>query len=270
MRSTAKFVSAALVAMAPVLVGKPALAGDTSTPPTMPTTTGITLHILTLSVAIEMGIKFTGEPFINLGPNNACAGLQVKAKSSCDLVAPSGCMSGCDPQNFATAAYNECHPTCTAAAAASCKSACNSSCKSTCLSDCNFDPVVACETGCSDACLAECDTMVANAEGVDPVECAIACDSTCSKGCADVAAVASIDNCGVQCSESCDSECVAEANMACEIGCQVDAIHDETWGCKTGCYAQGTLTCDGKPAAAKNLMQCVELLESHGVTVNKK
>jgi len=272
MRSTAKFFSAALFAMAPALVGRPALAGDTSAPPTMPTTTGISLHILSLSVALKMGINLTAEPYLNLGSNNPCGSLQVKKSSTCDLTAPPDCMMGCDPQNFASAAYNECHPTCTAAATASCKSACNSGCKSTCLSDCNWDPVIACETGCGDACAAACAEMEANGEAFDQVECAVACDSTCSKGCADVAAVSNIDNCGVQCTESCDSECTADANMACEIACQGDAIHAETSDCKTGCYASsGTLSCDGKPVPAmSNMMQCVDFLASKGVKVAKK
>lgn len=270
MRSTAQFVSVVLVAMAPALISQPALAGDTYVPPSMPTTTGLSLHLLTLSVALKLGIDFTAEPYLNLG-SNACGGLQVKASSACDLTAPAGCMMGCDPQNFANAAYNECHPACTAAATSSCTSACTSSCKSTCLSDCDFDPVIACETGCGDACAATCADMEASGGAFDAVECAIACDTTCSKGCAEVAAVSNIENCGVQCSESCGSECAADANMTCEIGCQAEAIGAETSSCKAGCYASGTLTCDGKPAPAMtDLAQCVELLASFGVVVNKK
>ncbi|MCK6592002.1 MAG: hypothetical protein L6Q76_31000 [Polyangiaceae bacterium] len=270
MRSIAKLISAALLATVPGLVSAPAFAGDTSAPPTSPTTTGISLHILTLSIALKLGIDLTAEPYLNLG-SNACGSLQVKKTSTCDLTAPAGCLTGCDPQSFATAAYNECHPTCTAAASASCTSACTSGCKSTCLADCNFDPVIACETGCNDACAATCADMEASGGAFDAVKCAIACDTTCMKACADVAAVSNIDNCGVQCSESCGSECVADANMACEIGCQTESLHAETSGCKTSCYASGTLSCDGKPAPAlTDVMQCVELLKSFGVAVNSK
>jgi hypothetical protein len=269
MRSTAKILSVALLAMAPVLVGKPALAGDTSTPQTTPTTTGLSLHLVTLSLALKLGMDFQAEPYLKLG-SSACGSLQVKASSACDLSAPPDCMTGCDPQNFASAAYSDCHPGCTAAATSSCKSACTSSCKSVCLSDCEFDPVIACENGCASDCEATCADLEANG-GVDPVGCAIACDSTCSKACADVAAVSNIDNCGVQCSESCDSECAADENMACEVGCQVAVIEDETSGCKNGCYAEGSLTCDGKPAPAmSDILQCVDLLKSLGVKVTPK
>jgi hypothetical protein len=268
MRLNVKLLAVALAAAAPVLASPPAFAGD-DRPVSQQIPMGISTQIISLSMALQMGIVLTPDPYLALG-SQACGALKVKASSTCEVIADANCVASCDPMNFATSAYNECAEACDAPAGASCKTDCSPGCQNTCLGDCNFDPVVACDGNCSSTCGATCADKVASGAVKDQVACEIACSSTCGTMCADAAGAGEIDNCGVQCGASCTSQCEAAASMDCHIGCQVEIFDSLATSCKEGCAATGSLFCDGQFVdGITSLEECIGVLVANGVSVKQ-
>ena len=269
MRPIAKLLAGSLIAAA-ALASPPASAGNDFYPSITPRPMGIPTTILTLSIALKLGIDLTPtqDTYLNLG-SNVCGDLKVKASSTCEVVADADCLGSCDPMNFAVSAYNECAAGCAAPATLSCKSSCSPGCQALCMSDCDFDPVTVCEDNCSGSCAAVCAEKLASGAVSDQVACEIACGTTCSSSCAE--ASTNIDSCGVQCGASCTAQCEAQASMDCHVGCQIQAFGELEASCKAGCAATGSLFCDGQYAEdVTNLEQCVDLLESLGVNVEQK
>lgn len=265
MRPFATLLAGTFVAAA-ALASPPALAGDTHNQITI-RPTGLPSTILTLSMALKMGIELIPNQYLNLG-SDVCGELKVKAGSACEVIADADCLGSCDPMNFAVSAYNECAAQCAAPATLSCKSSCSPGCQSLCMSDCDFDPVTACEDNCSGSCAATCADKVASGAVSDQVACEIACGTTCSSSCAE--ATTNIESCGVQCGASCTAQCEAQASMDCHISCQAEAFGELEDSCKAGCAATGSLFCDGQYAEdITDLEECVALLESLGLSVKK-